>query len=129
VTPLAGGTASSLKAVVPAGAVTGPVGVANPVGTTTSSATFKLLPKITGLPSEAALGSDVVISGTNLKTGSSHPVVKIGAVVAAVVDSSPTHVTLTVPALAVTGNITITTTDGTATSPSTLTVMPGFIGL
>jgi hypothetical protein len=129
VAPLPGGTASSLKAVVPAGAVTGPVGVANSVGTTTSSVTFKLLPKITSLPSEAALGSDVVISGTNLKTGSSHPIVKIGAVAATVVDSSPTQVTFTVPPLAVTGNVTITTADGTATSPTSMTVMPGSIGL
>jgi hypothetical protein len=122
-------TSTSLQVVVPPDAVTGPVSVTNPVGTTTSVPTFKLLPKITGLPSEAPLGSVVVVSGTNLKTGGAHPVVKVGTVVAAVVDSSPTEVSFTVPPLAVTGKITITTVDGTATSPTALIVMPGSVGI
>ena len=47
---------------------------------------------------------------------------------AAVVSSSPTEVTFTVPALAVTAKITITTADGTATSTPTLIVLPGSVG-
>ena len=121
-------TATSLKAVVPVEAVTGPVSITNAIGTTTSAASFKVLPKITGSTPQAELGSTVVVNGTNLKTGGATPVVKVGTVVAVVVDSSPTELTFTVPALAVTGNITITTADGTATSPTALTVMPGFIG-
>jgi hypothetical protein len=50
--------------------------------------------------------------------------VKVGTVVAVVVASSPTEVTLTVPLLAVAGKITITTASGTATPATSLTAMP-----
>jgi hypothetical protein len=118
-------TATSLRAVVPAGALTGPVSITNGIGTAASAAIFKTLPKITGFtPSVAALGSMVVVSGTNLETGAAHPVVKVGTVAAVVVASSPTEVTFTVPALAITGTISITTADGTAVSAISLTVTP-----
>jgi len=125
VPPLVPPTATSLKVMVPPGAVTGPVTLTNGVGTTTSTAIFKLLPKITGFtPPVASLDTNVVVSGTNLKTGAADPAVKVGTVAAAVVASSSTEVTFTVPALAVTGKITITTADGTATTATALTVMP-----
>ena len=118
-------TATSLKVTVPDGAVTGPVTVTNGIGATTSTAIFKLLPKITGFtPPVAPLDSAVVVNGTNLQTGGVDPVVKVGTVAAVVVASSPTEVTFTVPALAVTGKITITTADGTATTATALTVLP-----
>ena len=41
-------TPTSLRIVVPPGAVTGPVVITNPLGSTTSTVSFKLLPKITG---------------------------------------------------------------------------------
>ena len=118
-------TATSLKVTVPEGAVTGPVTVTNGTGATASAAIFKLLPKITGFtPPVAPLDSAVVVNGTNLQTGGVDPVVKVGTVAAVVVASSPTEVTFTVPALAVTGKITITTADGTATTATALTVLP-----
>ncbi len=43
---------------------------------------------------------------------------------AVVVASSPTEVTLTVPLLAVTGKISITTANGGATPATSLTAMP-----
>ena len=105
--------------------LTGPVTVTNAIGSSTSTAIFKLLPKITSFtPSVAELDSPVVVSGTNLKTGIADPVVKVGSVGAVVVASSPTEVTFTVPALAIAGTITITTADGTATSATALTVLP-----
>ncbi len=128
VVPLPGGTATSLKAIIPAGAVTGPVTLTNAIGATTSTVSYKLLPKIASFTPEAGLGSEVVVNGTNLTTGGADPVVKVGTVVAAVVSSSPTEVTFTVPALAVTAKITITTADGTATSTPTLIVLPGSVG-
>ena len=71
----------------------------------------------------------MVVSGTNLKTGSADPVVKVGAVVTVVVASSPTEVTFTVPLLAVTGKVSITTADGNATAATRLTVIPrGTVG-
>jgi IPT/TIG domain-containing protein len=118
-------TATSLHAVVPVGAVTGPVSITNPIGTGTSTVSFKVLPKITGFtPPIGALGGTVVVSGTNLKTGVTDPVVKIGTLTAPVVASSPTDVTLTVPDLAVTGTISVTTADGTAVSATALIVTP-----
>jgi hypothetical protein len=118
-------TATSLQAVVPAGALTGPVSITNGIGTAASAASFKVLPKITGFtPSVGALDSMVVVSGTNLKIGSTNPVVKVGTLTAAVVASSPTEVTFTVPLLAVTGTISITTADGIALSATALTVTP-----
>jgi hypothetical protein len=118
-------TATSLRAVVPAGALTGPVSVTNAIGTAPSAASFKVLPKITGvIPPVASLDSMVVVSGTNLKTGATDPVVKVGSLGAVVVASSPTEVTFTVPALAVTGTISITTADGTAVSATPLLVTP-----
>jgi hypothetical protein len=118
-------TATSLHAVVPAGALTGPVSITNGIGTAASAASFKVLPKITGFtPPVGELGSMIVVSGTNLKIGSTNPVVKVGTLTAAVVASSPTEVTFTVPLMAVTGTISITTADGTALSATTLTVTP-----
>jgi hypothetical protein len=72
----------------------------------------------------ASLESPVVVSGTNLKTGSGDPLVKVGTVTAVVVASSPTEVTFTVPLLTVTAKISITTADGAVTTATSLTVMP-----
>jgi hypothetical protein len=118
-------TSTSLKVVVPAGALTGPVSVTNPIGATTSTATFKVLPKITGFaPAVGTLGGMVVLTGANLKTGTNDPIVKVGTIAAVVVASSPTEVTFTVPPLAIPGKITLITADGTASSATTLTVIP-----
>ncbi|MET0487614.1 MAG: S8 family serine peptidase, partial [Candidatus Rokuibacteriota bacterium] len=75
-------TATTLMAVVPAGAVTGPVSITNSVGTAASATPFKVAPKITGFtPSSAVGGSATVIdvTGTNLRAATGTPVVKIGA--------------------------------------------------
>jgi hypothetical protein len=118
-------TSFSLQAVVPADATTGPVSITNPVGTGASTTAFKVSPKITSFtPGVASLESTVVVNGSNLKTGGSDPVVKIGTVAATVTASSPSQVSFTVPLLAVTATISITTADGTATSASALTVTP-----
>ena len=84
-----------------------------------------MLPKITGFaPPSGAVGAQIVVSGTNLKTGVANPIVKVGTIAAAVVASSPTEVTFTIPVGAVTGKISITTADGTALSATSLTVTP-----
>jgi hypothetical protein len=117
--------AASLHAVVPAGALTGNVSVMNPAGTGTTTAVFKVLPKITGFaPPSGAVGDQVTVIGTNLKIGSTPPTVKVGAIAAQIGASSSTQVTFTIPPGAVTGKITITTADGTATSAANLTVTP-----
>ena len=118
-------TATSLRAVVPPGALTGTVSITNAIGTAPSAVTFKVLPKITSFtPAVGELEGVVTVSGTNLKTGSGDPIVKVGTVLVAVVSSSPTEVQFTIPPLAVTGTISITTADGTAVSATALVVTP-----
>jgi hypothetical protein len=122
-------TATSLKVVVPDGATTGPLNVTNPAGNGNTTTVFKLLPKITGFaPSSGTADSGTVISvsGTNLKVGAGNPIVKIGAFVVPpgkVVGSSLTQVQFQIPLGAVTGKISVTTVDGTATSATDLTVV------
>jgi len=121
-------TATSLHAVVPPGALTGPVTVTNPIGSAPSAASFKVLPKITSFgPPNGPVGTPVTVNGTNLKIGATTPTVKIGAFVipgGSITSSSQTQVQFTVPLGAVTGKITITTADGTTTSATTFTVTP-----
>ena len=116
-------TATSLKVTVPAGALTGPVSVTNSAGTGASTASFKLLPSISGFaPGSAAAGAIVTISGNNLKVGATNPVVKVGTFTAAVNASTTTEVAIVVPGPAKTGKIMLTTTDGSATSATELIV-------
>jgi hypothetical protein len=117
-------TATSFTVVVPPDAQAGPVTVSDGTNSSTSTTIFKILPVITNFTSPASLGGSVVVTGTNLKSGSSDPVVKVGTVTAAFVASTPTSVTFTVPPLAVTGKISITTAGGTATTATSLIVMP-----
>jgi hypothetical protein len=121
-------TATSLKVVVPEGALTGPVSVTNPTGTAPSAASFKVLPKITDVTPLSTVGGSatvITVSGFNLKVGVTTPGVKIGAfgVPPASITSSATQLTFPVPLGAVTGKITVTTADGSATSVATLTVV------
>jgi hypothetical protein len=117
-------TPTSLHAVVPAGAVTGPVSVTNPIATGISSAGFTVLPKIISFtPASGAVGAEVIVTGTSLRL-LSDPVVKVGTVTAMVTSSTGTELRFTIPAGAVTAKIAITTADGTATSATSLTVTP-----
>jgi len=68
--------------------------------------------------------AQVVVTGTNLKTGVGHPVAKVGTIVAVVDDSSLTSVTFTIPPAALTGRISLVTADGTAVSVVPLVVTP-----
>jgi hypothetical protein len=121
-------TATSLKAVVPSGALTGPVSITNAIGTGTSKVIFKVLPKITGFaPSSVVAGSAtvVVVSGTNLRAATGEPTVKVGTFKippASIVKSTLTELDFTVPVGAKTGKISVTTVDGTAVSATNLTV-------
>jgi hypothetical protein len=118
-------SATSLKAVVPAGALSGPISVRNSAGTASSPASFKLLPRILGFsPGQAARGNAVVVTGSNLKVGGADPVVKVGTFAATVLASSPTEVSFTIPSSAVTARISVATADGVATSATTLAVTP-----
>ena len=115
-------TATTLKAVVPAGAVTGPIAVTTAAGTGKSSTNFSVTPTITSFtPTSAGLGMTVTITGTGL-TGATKVTFNGTAATKFTVVSS-TSVTATVPTGATTGKIAVTTAGGTATSTATFTLV------
>jgi uncharacterized repeat protein (TIGR03803 family) len=108
-----------LTAVVPVG-TSGPVTVTTGSGTLTSDRKYVVVPTVSSLsPTSGSVGSTVVISGTGLIQASK---VTFGSKVAIFVVNSDKQVTATVPAGAVTSNISITTPGGKATS-KTFTVI------
>jgi hypothetical protein len=118
-------TATSLKIVVPSGALTGPVTITNPMGTGISTSSFTALPRITNVTPRGGLaGAAITIVGTNLKVGADHPQVYIGGVRAAVDRSSPTAVVVAIPSGAPSARVALTTVDGTATSATSVLVTP-----
>ena len=128
VAPLAGGTATSLKAVVPAGAVTGPVTLTNPTGTATSTVNFRVAPKIGSFTPDTAVGGSptvIDVTGTNLQALSGALTVKVGSMTVPpglITGSTPTLLQFKVPLGAVTAKISVTTVDGTTLSLANLTV-------
>jgi uncharacterized delta-60 repeat protein len=118
---VASASATSIKAIVPAGASTGNVTVATSDGQSESPSLFKLTPSITGFaPANALPDQTVTVTGFNLTGATS---VKFGTLAAssfAVVDD--TTITVTVPAKAVSGKITVVTPSGSVTSASALGV-------
>lgn len=80
-------------------------------------------PTITGMsPSTGAVGATVTITGTNFDTTSANNTVMFNGTIAAVMSSTATSITVTVPVGATTGTISVTTTGGTATSSGSFTV-------
>src|SRR5262249_3112424 len=93
-------TATSLRVVVPDGALTGPVSITDGVNTGVSAASFKVAPTISGFTPASAVGGsagsagDVDVSGVNLRAATGAPVVKVGATVVppgAILSSTPTR--------------------------------------
>jgi hypothetical protein len=120
-------SATQMTAVVPVGSTTGRIGVTSAAWTTLSVASFKVSPKITALsPLSALPGAAVTITGLNLKAGSTTPTVKVGTLVvpaASVTSSSATEVVFNIPPTALSGKVSITTSDGTGISADTLIVV------
>ena len=112
-----------LSAIVPATGTTGWVTVTTPSGTLTSSAQFKVIPKITSFsPTSGTVGTQVAITGTGLKQVSK---VSFGGVNAPTFTvNSATKVTATVPTGAKTGKIAVTTPGGGTSSAAIFTVTP-----
>jgi hypothetical protein len=119
-------SAAQVKAAVPAGARTGQVGVTNPGGTGLSVATFKVLPKLSSfLPASAAAGAAVTVAGSGFIDVSA---VKVNGAAAGFTVDSDHQITATVPAAATSGKLSVVTAGGTATSATSLLVVPTITG-
>ncbi len=116
-------SASRLTAVVPAGASTGPLAVATPSGTTTTTSPFTVVatPTLTELlPQTAPAGATILLRGTHL-TGATR-VAFTGADATFAVDSAA-QISATVPLGAATGPVRVTTPGGTASSTGAFTIV------
>lgn len=110
-------SATSIVAIVPAGASTGAITVVNGSGTGTSGTNFTVLqlPTITTFtPSSGGIGTSVVISGTNF-TGAT-AVTFNGTAAASYVVNSATQITAVVATGTTTGLVAVTTPSGTVSS-------------
>lgn len=112
---------TQITAVVPAGASTGVLTVVNSGGSVNSSSSFSATPSLSGFtPSSGAVGSSVVITGTNF-TGAT--AVRFNATNAgSFTVNSPTQITATVPPGVSSGTIRVTTPAGSVTSSGTFSV-------
>ncbi|MFM8360191.1 MAG: IPT/TIG domain-containing protein, partial [Verrucomicrobiota bacterium] len=113
-----------ISAVVPAGAVSGPIQVVAPGGTQATVRSFQVLgeePVITGFaPSSGPPGTQVQVRGFNLAGASA---VRFGGVAAPQFsEAGGTNLTTRVPSGAVTGPISVTTSRGTGVSTNSFVV-------
>jgi uncharacterized repeat protein (TIGR03803 family) len=112
-----------LTANVPTGGKTGTVTLVRPSGSLNSIQSFKVTPTISSIsPTSGPIGTVVTIAGTGLTQTTK---VTIGGVKAtAFTVKSDSSVTVTIPSACKTGKIAVTTSGGSATSPSTFNVTP-----
>jgi hypothetical protein len=117
-------SAAQITATVPAGASTGPIGVATANGTAQSAANFTVVsaPVISGFsPASGGAGTVVTIGGTGF-TGAT--AVRFNSLSAASFSvNSATQIVATVASGVTTGPLGVTTPGGTATSAASFTVV------
>ncbi len=110
-------SAAQLTAKVPAGATTGPITISTAGGTATSATPYLVTvspPRITGFaPTSGAAGTAVTITGTNFSGTTS---VEFNGASAPFTVLSTKKIVCGVPTGATTGRISVTTTNGLATS-------------
>jgi len=114
-------TPTQITVLVPAAASTGKLTVVTPSGTGQSTATFRVLPRISSFgPGSGPAGAGVTIMGSGFTDVSA---VKFNGVPdgSASVDSDH-QITAHVPTTATSGRITVTTLGGTATGPTSFVV-------
>jgi hypothetical protein len=117
-------SAKELVVTVPPPATIGKITVTVAGRTATSATDFTIPePSITGFsPASAVVGTSVIIAGANFSTVINENIVKFNGVDATVSAASATQVTVTVPATATTGKITITVHGRNSTSATDFTV-------
>jgi streptogramin lyase len=122
---------TQLILLVPSGALSGPITVTNPNGTATSATSFTVTgggnpsaPTISSFtPTSGAVGTEVTLTGTGLSTVFSATIGGVGVLEAGFL--SDTQLILLVPSGALSGPITVTNPNGTATSATSFTVTGG----
>jgi uncharacterized repeat protein (TIGR01451 family) len=123
---------TSIRVTVPAGASTGKITLSPPANTFLSAAlsttNFRILPNILSFsPPSGTNNTLVTVTGSGLNEQSPAPLVTVGSgVVTSFGTISPNTLTFNVPATATSGNITVNTTNGSATS-SQLFYLPAAI--
>ncbi len=118
-------SATSITATVPAGAADGPISVTTSGITVSSSSNFDVLatPTITSFsPVNGAVGAIITITGTNFRAPAT--VQFFNGVTASATFNSATSITATVPAGAIDGPISVTSSGVTVTSSSNFDVLP-----
>src|SRR6266853_624041 len=126
--------ASSITATVPTGATTGNV-IVTVSGKASNGVTFTVTaaPSITSLtPNTGAVGSSIVIAGSNFGPSQGNGNVKFNGVSATTITSwGASSITATVPSGATTGNVVVTAAGGVASSgvPFTVTAAPSITSL
>jgi YD repeat-containing protein len=105
-------TATSIGATVPTSATTGSV-VVTVGGQASNGLTFTVLPGISSLnPSSGTVGQAVTINGSNFGASQGTSTVTFNGIAASVTNWSNSSIDVTVPALATTGPVVVTTTAG-----------------
>lgn len=117
-------TETTLVVTVPEGATAGPIAVTVNGATGKSSASFT--PLNTSIasftPESGVAGTTVTISGTNFSATASEDIVKFNGVQAEVTSATTTALTVTVPAEATDGKITVTINGTVTTSANDFTI-------
>jgi len=121
-------SATSLTALVPGGATTGPITVTTRGGTATSATNFTVItqppPTISSFtPTSGKAGTNVTVTGQNFDPVPSNNQVKFNGASAAVISATGTTLIATVPPTATTGFVSMTTASGTAHSATSFGVI------
>lgn len=120
-------TSTQLKVVVPAGATTGKVSVQTSNGIATSVTDFIVIQSsptiIFFTPAFGLVSAKVNIIGTSFSTTPTNNIVTFNGTVATVTSATATLLTVTVPAGATTGKISVTVNGQTATSANDFEVL------
>jgi uncharacterized repeat protein (TIGR01451 family) len=117
---------TQIRATVPPGARTGPVTVTTAAGSSTNGPVFFAPPRLTVFtPPSAVVGETVVLTGTNLTDAN---LLGFGPVPAEFRVTGPDQITVSVPADARTGAVTVRTPGGTYITETAFTVLPRIEG-
>jgi uncharacterized repeat protein (TIGR01451 family) len=120
--PFTGTADTQITATVPEGATTGPISVSTSAGTTVSSNSFFVAPRLTSFSPAAGVAGDTVrIKGANLT-----PLLaaRFREAAAAVQSASTNEIVATVPDEATTGSINVITPAGIVAMTNSFTVAP-----